>query len=85
VRGSHCEERNAKSAIADFVKKRRSNPEANSAIGERLPLDCFASLAMTPLVLPSSALRPLLPARGEKGANDRCSCGCSMPSASLNW
>jgi hypothetical protein len=47
VRGRHCEERNPKSAIADFVKKRRSNPAASAAIVEPLPLDYFASLALT--------------------------------------
>ena len=47
IDGRHFEERRAKSAIADFETKRRSNPGPVPQSSKRLPLDCFASLAMT--------------------------------------
>jgi hypothetical protein len=54
----------AKSAIADFERSRRSNPGASTAALRRLPLDCFASLAMTALgERGRRSLAPPLPAR----------------------
>jgi hypothetical protein len=66
ARGRHCEEHHAKSPIADFLKKRRSNPGTSAAIVGFNP----GSLAMTAgIVPPSSGLRPPSPRRrGEKGA-----------------